>query len=173
MLTKVPTQTKRSCPADVAPNVTGLEHMRTDVFQKDAGCRRDDADVRQVLVVITDGQANEGYSPKAQADLLLEPYTIADGSMTKSPGVTTYAVGVGTESKVCESSGSQISSKDDPNCSKDGLNKQELIEMAGSPARVKTVTSYAELGTYAAQLEAALCGDCEDLVIPVGPASLP
>ena len=38
----------------------GMKHMREEVFVSGAGCRRDDIDVRQVLVVITDGNANLG-----------------------------------------------------------------------------------------------------------------
>ena len=37
-----------------------MKQMREDVFVSEAGCRREDIDVRQVLVVITDGNANPG-----------------------------------------------------------------------------------------------------------------
>lgn len=143
----------------------GLRQMREDVFVPEAGCRRDEADVRQVLVIITDGNANQGYHPGIEADAIRQVHTTPSGA-TKDPGVETYAIGVG---ETCNASASQTDSFDQ-NTNKDvcrGKIKQgELNKLAGSSARVFTPKSYTELGAYAAELEAKLCGECPTAQIP-------
>jgi MYXO-CTERM domain-containing protein len=61
----------------------GLAHVRENIFDAAQGMRESKDGVPRVLVVVTDGQANPGYEPKAEATLL-----------KKTKNVKIFAVGV-------------------------------------------------------------------------------
>lgn len=62
---------------------TGLKHIREQVFTSDGGARPQQIGTPRVLVVLTDGRANPGFEPAAEAAKL------------HAAGVTVFAVGVG------------------------------------------------------------------------------
>jgi hypothetical protein len=51
-----------------------LAHIRTETLLPSNGCRRDDPDVQQVVLIISDGASNAGHDPIEEAELLREPY---------------------------------------------------------------------------------------------------
>ena len=45
----------------------GIDLVRTSMFTEDAGMRADDAAIPRVLIIVTDGQSNQGHSPIVNA----------------------------------------------------------------------------------------------------------
>ena len=83
-------------------------------------------------------------------------------------GVETYAIGVG---ELCDEGASVtntgiIGQDTNKNICQGKIKQGELNQLAGSSARVFNPKSYTELGTYAAELEAKLCGECPTAEIP-------
>ena len=135
----------------------GLEHVLAVEFGPGGDARRDDPDVTQVLVVITDGQATVGHEPGKLLDPLRRRHRLPTGG-SKFPGVLTYAVGVGKEEEPCVlQAGGQL----DPDCKGGvGINPEQLERIAGARSRYFNPQSFDELESWVDRLEHRLCTDC-------------
>lgn len=54
-------------PASVTRTSLGLKKVREDLFQEANGMRPDSMGIKRVLLVLTDGQATNGYTVRHQA----------------------------------------------------------------------------------------------------------